>query len=459
MKKFYSLLTFVFVVTALWAQIPEKLSYQAVIRDADNNLIKNQEVSMKISILHESIYGASVYVEQQTATTNDNGLVSIEIGSEDATVLFGSIAGIDWSDGIYLMKTETDPEGGDNYSIVGTSQLLSVPYALHAKTAETVKGGVAESDPVFAESEAANITADHISKLGNISGVNTGDQDLSPYAKKTDLETLATISLVQDTAAAIRSAMSNLTGTGEITETDPVFAESEAANITAAHITKLGNLSGINTGDQDLSPYVKKTDVLKLNNTTPFTPDADYEPATKKYVDAKTDSTYKVGDFAMGGIIFWLDESGKHGLICTKEDQAAAVTWDGGTSGKTGAAGNGAYSGEGNTFIIVATSSVFGDDGTGYAAQLCNDLQVTENGITYGDWYLPSANELQLMSEAADKINTTATANGGSAFAAASYWSSTEVTPAAALTVELSSGTSTPQNKATANAVRAIRAF
>ena len=129
------------------AQTPEKMSYQAVIRDSDDNLIVNTSVGMQISILEGSASGTEVYVERQFPTTNNNGLVSIEIGSSDATVVSGDFTTIDWSTGIYFIKSETDLNGGSSYTITGTSQLLSVPYALHAKSADTVSGEIAETDP------------------------------------------------------------------------------------------------------------------------------------------------------------------------------------------------------------------------------------------------------------------------------------------------------------------------
>lgn len=85
---------------------------------------------MKISILQGTESGTAVYVETQTSTTNSNGLVSLVIGS--GTVQNGNLADIDWANGPYFIKTETDPEGGNNYTILGTSQLLSVPFALYA---------------------------------------------------------------------------------------------------------------------------------------------------------------------------------------------------------------------------------------------------------------------------------------------------------------------------------------
>jgi hypothetical protein len=109
-------------------QPPQKMSYQAVIRNSSNALIISKTVGMRISILKGSSSGTAVYVETQSPTTNINGLASLEIGA--GTVVSGNFSTIDWAAGPYFVKTETDPAGGKNYTIVGTSELLSVPYAL-----------------------------------------------------------------------------------------------------------------------------------------------------------------------------------------------------------------------------------------------------------------------------------------------------------------------------------------
>ena len=132
MKKLYTLLASFLITLALFAQAPEKMSYQAVVRDANNALIMNQAVGMRIQILQGSVSGTTVYEETQTPTSNDNGLVTLEIGT--GTIVSGMFGTIDWSTGPYFIKTETDPNGATNYTISGTSQLMSVPYALYAKT-------------------------------------------------------------------------------------------------------------------------------------------------------------------------------------------------------------------------------------------------------------------------------------------------------------------------------------
>ena len=130
-------LTLQVIVPSSWAQSPQKMSYQAVIRNSSDKLVVNQKVGMQISILKGSETGTVVYTEIQKPTTNINGLVSVEIGTGTTSDDFSAI---DWANGTYYIKTATDPTGGTTYTISGVSQLLSVPYALYAQTAaKTIK--------------------------------------------------------------------------------------------------------------------------------------------------------------------------------------------------------------------------------------------------------------------------------------------------------------------------------
>ncbi len=121
-----------------FSQAPEKFSYQAVVRDATDNLVVNSTTPIKISLLKSTITGTVVYEETHTPTTNANGLLSIEIGG--GTVLSGIFENIDWGGDKYFVKTEIDVDNNASYDVTGTSQLLSVPYALHAKTADSLAG-------------------------------------------------------------------------------------------------------------------------------------------------------------------------------------------------------------------------------------------------------------------------------------------------------------------------------
>ncbi|MEN8118639.1 MAG: hypothetical protein ABFS16_16770, partial [Bacteroidota bacterium] len=131
-------LLFIFALVGLTlvsnAQVPEAFNYQAVIRDNSGAVIANQNVSLKISILQNSATGSAVYAETHSATTNNFGLVNLKIGQ--GTVVSGVFSPGGWGVTSHFLKVEVDPAGGSSYIHMGTSQLLSVPYAFHANTVE-----------------------------------------------------------------------------------------------------------------------------------------------------------------------------------------------------------------------------------------------------------------------------------------------------------------------------------
>ncbi len=128
----------ILLASGLLAQVPGKLSFQAVVRNTEGEPLKNSNVGIRIQLLQSSEFGAAIYVETHETTTNENGVVTLEIGG--GTVVTGNLDTVDWKKGPYFLKTEIDPSGGMNYTITGTSQLLSVPYALYAKTTSLPSG-------------------------------------------------------------------------------------------------------------------------------------------------------------------------------------------------------------------------------------------------------------------------------------------------------------------------------
>ena len=186
MRNIFTIVVALLITGNLWAQAPNKLSYQALVRDGSNELVTDQPVGMQISILKGSIWGSAVYVETQTPTSNSNGLVSLEIGA--GTLVLGSFTSINWSAGPYFIKTETDPTGGTNYTITGTSQLMSVPYALHANTADSIIGGTSFTE---VDGSVTNEIQD-LQLVGNLLSLNNNGAattiDLSPYLDNTNTQ-------------------------------------------------------------------------------------------------------------------------------------------------------------------------------------------------------------------------------------------------------------------------------
>jgi hypothetical protein len=181
MKKIYTILALVILSLGAFAQVPQKMSYQAVLRNASDALVVSTTVGMQISILQGSSTGMAVYVETQTPTTNANGLVSIEIGT--GSVVSGTFSAIDWSTGNYYIKSETDLAGGTTYTISGTSQLLSVPYAMYAGSAAggLANGSVAGNTPYWNGSSWVTNSSNLFNNGGNI-GIGTTNP-----AYKTDI--------------------------------------------------------------------------------------------------------------------------------------------------------------------------------------------------------------------------------------------------------------------------------
>jgi hypothetical protein len=177
MKKLLFSLFFLLTFSAVMAQAPQRISYQSVIRDANKVVVASSPVGIKISLLQGTATGPAVYVETHSSTTNANGLVSLEIGT--GTAVSGTFAGIDWSNGSYLIQTETDPTGGTNYSIPGIAALNSVPYALNAANATKLQRAVTINGVAFDGSSNVTIPATGaVPYTGATQAVDLGGYDL-----------------------------------------------------------------------------------------------------------------------------------------------------------------------------------------------------------------------------------------------------------------------------------------
>ena len=128
-----SFLLFLGIFSISFAQPPQKMTYQAVIRDAQNSLVVNRQVQIRISIIQNNPNGSVVFMETHTATTNSNGLATIEIGAGQSVFPL-TLEQLDWANDNFFIRTEVDPTGGQNYILAGTQQLLTVPYAFHSGT-------------------------------------------------------------------------------------------------------------------------------------------------------------------------------------------------------------------------------------------------------------------------------------------------------------------------------------
>ncbi|EAZ94963.1 hypothetical protein FBBAL38_11479 [Flavobacteria bacterium BAL38] len=285
MKKLYTILVALLMTATTFAQAPEKMSYQAVIRNSSDALVANQAVGMRISILQTTANGTAVYVETQTPTTNINGLVSIEIGN--GTPVTGTFAGIDWATGPYFIKTETDPTGSTTYTITGTSQLMSVPYALYAKYSGNSTPTTPNLESVLSENNSAN------------------NQQIKDLQDPTEAQDAVTLSVLLEKISALQyqiDVLQSATGTGTVTDQDgnsyiyltygdQVWTVENAEMVTyrdgtpIPEVTDQTEWSNLTTGAwayHDNDPTKPRLynwyAVMGIHDTDPNTPDKEFAP-------------------------------------------------------------------------------------------------------------------------------------------------------------------------------------
>ena len=442
MRKLFTLLVAVLLTASVFAQAPEKMSYQAVIRNTGGTLVASTQIGMEINIRQGSETGTVVYTETQTPTTNANGLVSIEIGGG------AGFSTINWANDDYFIETKTAVVAPlTTYTITGVSQLLSVPYALNAKTADN---GIttAQADAITANTAKVGITTAQADEIA----VNTAKVGYTDALVSANADVVANTAKVGITTA----------------QADAITANTAKVGITGAQTTKLAGIADgaeVNVQADWNQATITADDFIKNKPTIPTAADGSETKVTagtnvtvtgtgttaSPYVVNATSggSTLAIGDSYQGGIIFWLDATGQHGLIAATADQNTGIQWFNGTYRYTGTAGNGLYAGAMNTAMIVATQMADNQSGS-FAAKVCADYSVTVGRVTYGDWYLPSKYELNLLY--LQKI-----AVGG--FASAYYWSSTEYLNDYAWLQYFDYGTQGLNGKNLTNRVRAVRAF
>jgi hypothetical protein len=451
-KKGFTFLAALLIAVSIFGQSPDKISYQAVVRDATNATVANQVVGMQISILQDGTLenpGSAVYVETQTPTTNANGLLSIYIGA--GTAVTGTFGGIAWSDVPHYIKIEIDPSGNNtNYTITGTTQLVSVPFALYAKTAGS------SLMPTMTNAERLAISDPATAFMVYVTDFDGGTVMLYDGSKWKELS-LIQLRTLPDAPTDVTATATN----GEATVSFTAPSNNGGSPITKYTATSNpGNITGT------LNPAEGGTiTVTDLANGTAYTftvtaTNAIGTSAASAASNSVIPAPQQVGDFNQGGVVFYLFVDGEtgyvegesHGLIAAVEDQSTGIQWYNGSYIVTGATATGIGTGAANTTAIIAAQ---GATETNYAAGLARAY--TGGGFT--DWFLPSKDELNLMYINKAAINTTITANGGAIFTTNFYWSSTEYNFGNAWRQDFDNGGQNDDTKNDTYDVRAVRAF
>lgn len=133
MKKILFITFGVLISALIFGQSPQAFNYQGVARDLSGDPITNQNIGLRIAVLQGSASGMEVYKETHNTATSDLGIFSLQIGT--GSVVNGDFEMIDWGIESHFLQIELDENGGSNYQVIGTNELLSVPYALYAEQA------------------------------------------------------------------------------------------------------------------------------------------------------------------------------------------------------------------------------------------------------------------------------------------------------------------------------------
>ena len=266
-----------------FSQAPQKINFQSILRNTNGEVVVNKAVSLKISILSGSINGISVYSETHAKTTDVSGLISLQIGN--GTVINGAFSTILWGNAAYFIKLEADFNGGSNYVLLGTQELMSVPYALYAsKTDTAVLNLTNRFNSKVNISDTATMLTNYRNGLNN--KLNTSDTFFMLSNYWTGLNNKVNIS---DTSTMLNPYLRKVDAiTSGSVETDPVFNVSVAKGITGIdtaywnrklnpsdtarmlsnYRNGLNNKVNISDTSTMLNPYLRKTDdvIVDLQN-------------------------------------------------------------------------------------------------------------------------------------------------------------------------------------------------
>ena len=414
------------------------LNFQGVARSSSNVILASQPISIRLSILQGSASGNVEYTEIRKLTTNPQGLFTAVIGDADAISSLGNFNSINWKNTPKFLKIEMDPNAGNNFTTIGTTQFQYVAYAQFANSvnAENIVGILPiEKGGTGVSSIASLKTALAIDKssigLSNVENTSDLSKPIS-IATQIVLDTKASISDVNK-ALSLKINSDELSS-GLLNKVDKVVGKQLSSNdFTTAEKTKLASISGINTGDQDLSNYATNIDLSTKESVTNKSTASDLgglsssdilyptQKAVKLYVDANNSSggisdgsitTIKLADGAIN------DSKLSNGLSKSKVglgnvENTALSTWNGTSNLNTlGIITSGTWSG-------TTIGSNVGGAGTVNGLLKANGNGLVSAAIPGSDFLTPNGSAVNLTNFPVLNQNTTGNAATASSLATA----------------------------------------
>jgi hypothetical protein len=304
-QKLFTLLLISLVCYSVNSQTPQAFRYQTVIRDANGGILVNKIISIRVSILAASEDGQTIYSEKHNISTNDYGIVNLTIGK--GTNLSGNLSEIKWGVNTYFLKIDLDISGNDNFQYMGTSQLMSVPYALYAERANISNADTSSTNELQTITRNANNIT--LSKNGGTVSIADNDNDTT--------NEIQTISKVGD------SIMLSKNG-GKIKDSDnqTLTINGNKLNISNGNFVTFSNIVDLDTDPtNEIQTLTYSNDTLKISqaNQIVLPHDADRDSTNElQLISIKSDTLYlSKGNFVKLPFVRMRDLN----LICNPDNE------------------------------------------------------------------------------------------------------------------------------------------
>jgi hypothetical protein len=400
MKQLFHILVLLFIANVAIAQAPQGIPYQAAARNSSGAVLASTAISVRFTIRDSTATGVIKYRETHSVTTTAQGMFSVNVGQ--GTVVSGTFSSINWATNAKFLQVEMDPAGGSSYVELGTQQMMSVPYALYAGSANSISntGGALSFIGLTITTSTPYLQGVGTFRVG---GNVIADGGLSINTKGVCWSTSP-----NPTAASTTKTINGLGG-GFFTDTSSNFV----GDVTYYIRAYVSNDSGTFYGNEIAYKVPLKVGVRYGGGKIAYV----LQPEDPGYISGET-----------------------HGLIAASSDIGPAP-WGCNVSGTSTTLG----SGSANTAIISSTC------GAGTAARLCDDLILGG----YSDWYLPSRDELYKLF--LNRVNIAGFNSTDTDLAL--YWTSSFWTSGYPLQMSFANGDVWDTNTYTYRTVRAIRSF